>query len=95
VSETRHLGGARRILVYGVTGSGKWTLARAIADATGIAWTDVDEHTWRPGWTPVPDEEQLRYFTDVCAREAWILDTAYHRWRHVALERAEVIVALD
>lgn len=86
---------AQRILLYGVTGSGKSELAARISAATGIPWHSVDELTWEPGWVPVPAEEQRRRFETICAGERWILDTAYSGWRDVALARAELIVALD
>ena len=35
-----------RILVYGVTGSGKTFLAERISAATGIPWHAVDDLTW-------------------------------------------------
>lgn len=85
----------RRILVYGVTGSGKSTLAARISAATGIPWTHVDDLTWEPGWVAVPDDEQRRRFTRICADKAWILDTAYSSWLDVALERTDLVVALD
>jgi adenylate kinase family enzyme len=84
-----------RILVYGVTGSGKTTIARQIAERTGIAWHSVDDLTWNPGWVLVPNEEQRRRITEICAGERWILDTAYSRWLDVPLARAELIVGLD
>ena len=90
-----HVDGPRRILLYGVTGSGKSTLARALAEVTGLPWTDVDAHTWRPGWVAVPDEEQRALFAEVCARDEWVLDTAYRQWREPIVARAELIVALD
>jgi hypothetical protein len=89
------LGGAQRILVYGVTGSGKSTMAEQISSATGIPWHAVDELTWRPGWTEVPTEEQRRLIQAICAEPAWVLDTAYGKWLDVPLNRAEVVVALD
>lgn len=45
-----------RILVYGVTGSGKTSLAKRISAATGIPWHAVDELTWEPGWIQVPED---------------------------------------
>jgi ADP-ribose pyrophosphatase YjhB (NUDIX family) len=48
-------GDARRILIYGVTGSGKTTLAARLAGATGIGWHCVDDLSWEPGWVAVPD----------------------------------------
>ncbi|MGH3049584.1 MAG: adenylate kinase [Gaiellaceae bacterium] len=86
---------AERTLLYGVTGSGKSVLAERIAAVTGIPWHSVDDLTWEPGWVQVPDDEQRRRFEEICAGERWILDTAYSRWRDVALARAELIVALD
>jgi adenylate kinase family enzyme len=38
-----------RILVYGVTGSGKTRLAESISAATGIPWYSIDDLTWEPG----------------------------------------------
>ena len=89
------LGGARRILVYGVTGSGKTTLAERLAAATGICWHSVDDLTWQPGWVPVPAGEQRRRIEAICAGREWILDAAYSMWLDVPLARAELIVALD
>jgi adenylate kinase family enzyme len=86
---------ANRILVYGVTGSGKTTMARHIAERTGLPWHSVDDLTWEPGWTPVPEDEQRRRIAAICAGERWILDTAYGVWREIPLARAELIVALD
>jgi adenylate kinase family enzyme len=86
---------AARILVYGVTGSGKTTIATQIADRTGLPWHSVDDLTWDPGWVPVPLDEQRRRMAAICAGERWILDTAYGSWREIPLARAELIVALD
>jgi adenylate kinase family enzyme len=84
-----------RILVYGVTGSGKTALAERISAATGIPWHSVDDLTWEPGWVPVPADEQRRRIEAICAGERWVLDTAYGAWLDIVLARAELIVALD
>jgi adenylate kinase family enzyme len=84
-----------RILVYGVTGSGKTVLAERISRTTGIPWHAVDELTWDPGWIEVPEDEQRRRIAAICAGERWVLDTAYGKWLDVPLARVELIVALD
>lgn len=86
---------AERILVYGVTGSGKTTLAAAIAERTGLPWHAVDDLTWEPGWEPVPETEQRRRIAAICAGNRWILDTAYGSWLDLVLPRVELIVGLD
>jgi len=64
----------RRILVYGVTGSGKTTLAARIGEATGIPWTSVDDMFWEPGWVMVPEAEQRRRIGEIVSRPEWVLE---------------------
>ena len=84
-----------RILVYGVTGSGKTSLAERISAATGIPWYSVDDLTWEPDWIAVPEDEQRKRIVAICSGERWVLDTAYGIWLDVPLARVELIVALD
>ncbi len=84
-----------RILVYGVTGAGKSTLARKIAERTGLPWHSVDDLTWDPNWVQVPVEEQRRRIQAICDQDAWILDSAYGTWLDIPLGSVEMIVALD
>jgi adenylate kinase family enzyme len=79
---------AVRILVYGVAGSGKTTLARRIGERTGLPWHQVDDLTWEPGWVAVPDEEQRQRIAAICAGERWVLDSAYGKWPFAAQDRA-------
>ncbi len=81
--------------MYGVTGSGKTTLAARLAQTTGISWHSVDDLTWEPGWVPVPIDEQRRRIAEICAGPEWILDTAYGDWLDLPLARAQCIIALD
>jgi adenylate kinase family enzyme len=85
----------RRVLLYGVTGSGKSTAAARVAERTGLPLTLVDELTWLPGWVPVDEEVQRETFTAIVAGDRWVLDSAYGAWLDVVLPRAELVVGLD
>ncbi|MDR3689179.1 MAG: hypothetical protein P4L46_07350 [Fimbriimonas sp.] len=86
---------ASRILVYGVTGSGKTTLARRIGEITGLPWYSVDDLTWEPNWVQVESGEQRKRITEICSRDEWVLDSAYAQWREIPLAHVQLIVALD
>lgn len=81
--------------MYGVTGSGKTVLARRISDLLGLELVLVDDLCWLPGWVQRTEGEQRRLLTEVCEREAWVLDSAWGVWTDAALSRAELVVALD
>ena len=85
----------KRILIYGVTGSGKTTFAAQLSQDTGIPWQEVDALMWNPGWEFVPLDEQIRRMREICARDEWILDAAYAKWIDIPLERVQLIIGLD
>ena len=90
-----HSNPGHRILVYGVTGSGKSTAAQLIAARTLLPLTLADELTWAPDWVPVAEDEQRRLFAAVAAQDRWVLDTAYGAWLDVVLPRVDLVVGLD
>ena len=84
-----------RVLVYGVTGSGKTTAALAIGARTGLPVTLVDELTWLPGWVPVEKSVQREVIGEIVAGERWVLDSSYGDWLEFLLPRTELVVGLD
>ena len=88
--------GVRRVLVYGVTGSGKTTLARTLGTVTGLPWHSADDEIgWLPSWRERPADEQRALAQAIADQPAWILDTAYGQWKDVIVPRAQLVVALD
>jgi adenylate kinase family enzyme len=85
----------QRILVYGVTGSGKSTLARRIGERTGLTYHSIDDLTWEPNWSPVPDAVQREIITKLCDGDEWVIDSAYATWADIPLARVDLIVGLD
>ena len=81
-----------RILLYGVTGSGKSTAALALGERTGLPVTLVDELTWLPGWVPVEQSRQREVIGEVVAGERWVLDSSYAAWLDLVLPRVDLVV---
>jgi adenylate kinase family enzyme len=86
---------ARRILCFGATGSGKSTMAAALAGILDLPPTLVDELCWEPDWQPVPDETQDERILSVLQRPAFVIDSVYRRQNGIALAKVDVVVALD
>ncbi|MCI0152542.1 adenylate kinase [Dermacoccus nishinomiyaensis] len=87
---------AQRVLLYGVTGSGKSTAAARLGAALGLPVHLVDDEVgWLPGWVERPQDEQRALAHQMASAEGWVVDSAYGAWRDVMLERAQVVIALD
>jgi adenylate kinase family enzyme len=95
VAQPADVAAATRILVYGVTGSGKSTAAERIAARRGLPCHLADELTWEPNWKPVPIDEQRRRFAEIATADRWVLDTAYSSWLDLVLSRVQLVVGLD
>ena len=89
------LRGAQRVLCFGATGSGKSTAAAMLGTYLDLPVTLVDDICWLPGWQRRPAEEQHEMITGRLDEPAWVFDSIYRPQHAHALQRADVIVALD
>lgn len=90
----------RRILIYGVAGTGKSTAAARLSRIAGIPWHSADDEIgWLPAseapWTNPSDDDMRAIAEDIVARDEWILDSAYRQFRDAALARVELVIGLD
>ena len=85
----------KKILVIGSGGSGKTTVAKEIAERTGLPLIHLDQLFWHPGWVPTPDQAWDRVIAEISARDEWIMDGNYGRTLPVRLEVADTVVFLD
>ena len=83
----------QRVVVAGVSGAGKTTLARRIAEVVGAPHTEIDALFHGPGWVP-----RASFLDDVRALVAgptWTTEWQYAAARPLLLERADLLVWLD
>lgn len=64
----------RRILIIGPGGAGKSTLARRIAERTGLPLIHLDALYWRPGWVATPAPEWRAQVAALLDRPQWVMD---------------------
>ena len=63
-----------RVVILGIAGGGKSTLARRISAALGLPLHQMDKIGWRPGWTWTPNDEIDRRHEQIIATERWVID---------------------
>ncbi|MEE8601723.1 adenylate kinase [Euzebya tangerina] len=83
-----------RIAVSGVSGAGKTTLARALAERLDVPHLELDSLAHQPDWERLPTPEFRDRVRDFCSQEGWTVCGTYPAVRDVVLLRAEVAVLL-
>lgn len=84
---------SRRIAVAGVTGSGKSTLCRRIAQRWGLPYTEIDSLFHGPHWEP--RETFLNDVTTIVSTDSWVIEWQYQAARDAIAARAQTLVWLD
>lgn len=86
----------RRILVVGLTGSGKTTLARALADLLDLRHVELDALHWEPNWVQAETEvfrERVRAATE---GDGWVVCGNYFsKLGDLLWTRADTVLWLD
>jgi len=85
----------KRVLVIGTGGSGKTTVARRLAQRTGLPLIHLDALYWRSGWQPTPADEWRDTVQSLISRDAWIIDGNYGGTLDVRLTACDTVVFLD
>jgi GTPase SAR1 family protein len=85
-----------RIVVIGTSGSGKTTVARALARRHDVPHVELDALFHGPGWVETPAEEFRRRVAAATDADGWVVDGNYDgRLGDLVLERADTVVWLD
>jgi hypothetical protein len=85
----------KRIVIIGVTGSGKSVLAENLAGRLGLEFIELDALFWKAGWVE-SDLEEFREKVEAATRApGWVLAGNYSQVRDLVWSRAQAVIWLD
>ncbi len=85
----------KRIVVIGVTSSGKSTLAENLARCFDLHFIELDALYWEPNWREAPLDVFRARVEKAIAAEKWIIAGNYHVVRDLTWPKAEAVIWLD
>lgn len=86
---------ASRILIIGISGTGKTTLARKLSGFLKIPITYYDEFVWEENWKEVNEKIVEKKLEEVIKREKWIIEGFISPAAQSKLKNADLILYLD
>jgi adenylate kinase family enzyme len=86
----------KRIVIIGVTGSGKTTLANELAARFDFKHVELDSLYWEAGWEETPSEVfRSRVSAALEQVECWVVDGNYREVRAIVWARADTLIWMD
>lgn len=83
----------QRILIAGVSGVGKTTLAARLSQILDVPHTEIDSLFHGPNW--VPRDTFLHDVGSLVSQDAWITEWQYSTARRMLAEKADLLLWLD
>jgi adenylate kinase family enzyme len=85
----------KRIVVLGVTSSGKSTLAEKLASRFDLGCVDLDALHWEPNWQEAPLDVFRARVEKAIQADKWVIAGNYHIVRDLIWPKAEAVIWLD
>ena len=85
----------KRVVVVGVTSSGKSTLAEQLAKRFDLDFVELDALNWEPNWQAATLEVFRARVEKATKAEKWIVAGNYHVVRDLIWPKAEAVIWLD
>jgi adenylate kinase family enzyme len=85
----------KRIVVIGVAGAGKSTLAQRLSEKLGVRYIELDALYWQAGWQEPDPFVFWEQVEDAIEADSWVAAGNYGNIRFVIWPRAEAVIWLD
>lgn len=85
----------KRIVVIGVTSSGKSTLAETLARRFDMDFIDLDALHWEPNWQGAPLDVFRERVERATRAKKWAVAGNYHTVRDLIWSKADAVIWLD
>ncbi len=85
----------KRILIIGISGTGKSYTARKIRDITGLPLTHLDSIFWKENWVEADEPQVQGLILNEINKDSWIIEGYIEPCSEQRLKRADKIIYLD
>lgn len=85
----------KRIIVAGVSGSGKTHTARVISKLLNIPHFDLDNYYWESGWVGKDRQQFNEIVSDLTSNNTWVISGNFSNTEMPIFERCDHIIWLD
>lgn len=86
---------SNKILIIGISGTGKTTLARKLSDFLKIPITHYDELVWGENWKEKDEKRVEQKLEETMKKDQWIIEGFIHPAAKSKLEKADTVIYLD
>src|SRR5690348_9237684 len=85
----------KKILIIGISGTGKSAMGRKLAEKTGLPLHHMDAIIWSPDWVETLEAPIRAAIAEIAAVNQWIVEGWIDAYSQPLLEGAEAIIYLD
>jgi len=84
-----------KVLIIGISGTGKTRLAKKFSNFLKIPVTHYDEFVWGENWKEIEEKLVEQKLEEVIQKDKWIIEGFIHPAAKSKLENADIIIYLD